>query len=506
MQERARRDRAEPWTRRTSEAIDNAIGIFSPRTAYRRKAYRFGYEAIDRHRTRKKHPAGGGTGDTHLTERSLTELREIARDMSRNNPLANGLLKIERNGIIGSGITAQARTQDDALNNELEAAWKEQMLDQPCDVTGRFNFNQFVRKAFLSYRRDGDLATLFLDDELQAVEGDQIGTPWGRPANAAKNFDVINGVAVTKKERKVIGYYIGKPNKYGYIKPADYQKYPAEAVHLVFDPDRFSQSRCEPVLTPSVNWIDLLTGYIDAEFVAAKVNACFCMFVESDYPGDMMPDPYTKGVTGSGYDSDTGQQHEKIEPGAILYGRPGEKAQGIGQTRPGSLFDPFVLRMLTLIGRPLCMPLMLITMDFSGATFMNARLAYQKVQEEWQSQQDNVVKPFVSRVWRWKLQRLLDTRAIKTQTDRARLFAHEVFCRRWPYVDPFKEAKADEQQMKNGTLSAIDICARQGEDFEGMTRKIQKVNEIRQAAGLPPLPAKSEAKGAGNGNANRRAG
>jgi len=464
---------------RTSRRIDNIIGIFSPRAAYRRKAYRFGYEILDKHRTRKKRDLTGGTGDTHLDEISLDKLREIGRELSRNNALANGLLKIERNGVIGSGPKIQARTDEKNLNAEIEAAWKETMVDAPCDITERFNFNKFVRTMYLSYRRDGDIAAIFQDDKLQAVEGEQIGTPYGK--KKPEHFDIINGVAYSKETGAVLGYYIGKPTKWGFIKPDSWKNYPAGKVHHMFDTDRFSYSRGAPVLTPSIKYIDHLSGYIDAELVAAKVNACFSMFISRKDAEP--PAPFTGGISPSGEDEDDNKL-EKMSPGIILYGGPGESATGIGQSRPGNLFDPFVMRMLTLIGRPLCMPLMLITMDFSGATFMNARLAYQKVQESWQAEQDLVVKPFVSRVWRWRLQRLIDSKQIKPGELGPQVFLHEVFCRRWPYVDPWKEAKADEQQLKNGTTTRTMVCARQGDDFVDVNTQLAEEERSRKEAGL----------------------
>lgn len=460
------------FSRRTSKRIDDFVGIFSPKAAFMRKAYRFSYDAIDKKRLRKKRKDLGGTGDTHLTKENLYELREICREMGRNNPLAKGLLKLERNGVIGSGVKIQARTGDEKLNAEIESAWSEEMLDKPCDVTGRFNFNQYLRKMYLSYRRDGDVATIFLDDALQAIEGERIGTPYGRGKDTAEYFDVTNGIAFNKQTGRVIGYYIGKPDKYGYIKTESVKKYSADIVHLMFDPDRFSQSRGEPVLTPSINWIDTLCDYCDAELVAAKVNACFSMFISQEQAD--IPDPYAKGISSTGYDEDD-KQLEKMTPGMILYGGPGEKAMGIGQTHPGTAFDPFVRRMLTFIGHPLSMPLMLITLDFQGATFMNARIAYQKVQEQWQAEQDLIVKPFVSRVWRWKLQQLIDTKQIRVITAKSSqftLFRHEIFCRRWPYIDPWRESKADEQQLINRTTTRTAICARQGDDFSDTNKQL----------------------------------
>jgi capsid protein len=249
----------------------------------------------------------------------------------------------------------------------------------------------------------------------------------------------------------------------------------------MFNPRRVTQSRGKPALTSAIDFVDKVTGYVDAELVAAKVNACFSMFVSTE--ANMMPEPYTGGVSTTGEDDD-GNQLEKMEPGSILYGRPGESATGIGQTRPGTLFDPFVRRMLTFIGRPICMPLMLITLDFAGATFMNARIAYQKVQEAWEREQDWVIKPFCSRAWRWKVAGLIAGGRIKTSNPN--VLGHEVMCKRWPYVDPLKEAQADNEQLQNRTINRTLICARQGLEYDEVEEKRVEEDAALPSGGLGP--------------------
>lgn len=465
-----------------SAGIDQLVGVLSPERAYRRKMFRFAYDAVDGSRTRKKRVNLGGTGDSHLSEQTLYKLREICREMMRNNPLVNGLLKTERDGLIGSGVKIYARTADEPLNKKLETLWRQEMLDRACDVTGRFNFNQYLRTAFLSYRRDGDVGTIFADNGLQGVEGDQIGTPIGK--TSAKLFDVVNGVAVSHATKKLLGYYVGIPDKYGFINPAGYKKYTTDEMHLMFSPDRFSQSRGEPALTSSIDYIDKLCSYYDAELVAAKVNACFTMFVshKDEYGG--APEAYTGGISSSGVNED-GTRHEKMEPGTILYGDSGENATGIGQTRPGNQFVPFVQQSLTMIGRPLLMPLMLITLDFSGATFMNARIAYQECRASWQNVQDVVVKPFVSRVWRYKVNEWIKRKLITPNDD---IYKHEIVCKKWPYVDPIKESKADEMELKNRTTTRTLICARKGLDYEDVDKQLTKENAAIAEAEPTPEP------------------
>lgn len=477
---------SDSFLRRASMALDDVVAVLSPRAAMMRKSYRLGYDILDKHRSRKKRSDMGGTGDWHLSQEKLDKLREICRDLGRNNPLVKGIFRKLATKIAGTATKIQARTEDEGWNQAAEQLWKEEMVNVPCDVTGRFNIHAFLKKMYYTYCRDGDMFVIFADEGIQAVEGDQVGTPYGR--KKAEHFDVINGVAVSKKTKKVIGYYIGKPNKWGYIANESTQQYTADVVHHIFNADRFSCSRGEPILISAVDTIDKLFGYIDAELVAAKINACFPMMTTSrDSSG--MPPPFTKGVSSSGRD-EYDRPLEKIDPGMIWHGEPGEKIDAIGSTRPASAFDSFILRIMMLIGQPVNLPLMLVTSDYSGATFMNSRVAYQEARDTWQDEQELVIKPFVRRTWMLKVQQWIERKELTKRDDWA---SYEIFCKRWPYVDPWKESKADEQQLKNGTTTRTAICARQGDDFRDLTdqRAIEeRYLEDKEVVLVPPKAEK----------------
>jgi len=445
-----------------SEKLDDYAAVISPRWAYRRRAFRFGYEVLDRSRQRKKRSGISGTGDSQLTAERLARLRDICEDLARNNPLVKGILRRLATKVVGTSTKIQARTADAGWNAEAERLFKAEMVERPCDVTGRFGIQKYLKTLYQSYATAGDIFTIFTDDGLQAVEGCQVGTPYGR--KDAKNYDRINGIAVSKKTKKVIGYYVGVPNRWGYIKNEDVKMYPAGAVHHSFSPDRFSCSRGEPALVSAVDTIDKLFGYIDAELVAAKINACFPMMITTRDAEGKNP-AYTGGISSTGKDADD-RTLVKIDPGMIWEGDPGEEAKAIGAARPAQAFDNFVLRILMLIGNPVNLPLMLVTGDYSGATFMNSRVAYQEARDTWADEQELVIKPFLHRVWLWKVSQWI---ARKKLTERDDWALHEIQCKRWPYVDPYKESMADKQQLANGTTTRTDICARQGDDFRDVT-------------------------------------
>lgn len=477
-------DPENPLLRRISQRLDDYIGILSPRAAMMRRSYRFGYEILDKHRSRKKRTDTGGTGDWHLTQEKLDELREICRDLGMNNPLVKGMFRKLATKIVGTDTKVQSTTDDEGWNKAAGELWKEEMVNVPCDVTGRFNIHAYLKKMYSTYLRDGDMFTVFARDGIQAIEGDQVGTPYG--SVKAKYFDVYNGVAVSKKSKRVIGYYIGQPNKWGYVANETVQKYDAVDVHHVFNSDRFTCSRGEPALVSAVDTIDKLFGYVDAELVAAKINACFPIMVTSKGASGFPP-PFTKGVSPTGKDQ-YGRTLQKIDPGLIWEGRPGEKVEAIGSQRPAAAFDNFILRVMMLIGSPVNLPLMLMTGDFSGATFMNSRVAYAEARDTWHDEQELIIKPFVRRVYNLKLQQWIKRNDLTAREDSGR---HNIICKRWPYVDPLKESKADQQQLKNGTTNRTILNARQGQDFNDVTDQRAKEDEYLKEQGVVLVPEKA---------------
>jgi len=484
-------ERKSSFWRRFSEAVDGPVGVLSPRLARQRQAYRFAYDVLDRSRLRKKRPFGVQSGDRDLSERTLNELRQIARDLSSNNPLVKGLFRKLATNVVGTSTRIQARTADKGWNEAAEQAVKEEMVDVPCDVTGRFNFHAYLRKSYYRYGQDGDIFTVLTDEGPQAYQGECCGTPYGSKVEIDPQFyEIHNGVAFSKQRGRLIGYFIGKPNKWGYIQPGGYLKYPAEQVHHMFNPERFDHSRGEPMLTSAVLIIDQLFGYIDAELVAAKINACFPL-VAKTYDKNAMTGSMGNLNTSRGTDAKDDYQRPlvRMEPGQIWEGDPGEDLAALGAARPAQAFDPFVMRMLMFVGCPLCLPLMLTTGDFSHATFMNGRFAYNEARAFWRDEQELIVRPLIRRLWMWKIRQLIDRGELKERDDWA---AHQIYLKRWPYVDPYREAQADKINLENGTTTRTEIVARQeGLDWseEVWPERVKEEETIRDS-GVTLTPQK----------------
>jgi len=87
------------------------------------------------------------------------------------------------------------------------------------------------------------------------------------------------------------------------------------------------------------------------------------------------------------------------------------------------------------------------------------------------------------------VQQWIERKALTKRDDSGRF---DVLCKRWPYVDPWKESKADEQQLKNCTTTRTAICARQGDDFKDLTDQRAIEEKYLEEKDISLVPSKPE--------------
>jgi capsid protein len=139
------------------------------------------------------------------------------------------------------------------------------------------------------------------------------------------------------------------------------------------------------------------------------------------------------------------------------------------------------------------MPLVMVTGDFSGATFMNMRIAYQKAQDNWKGEQYESLVPLGRRTWKWHIDRNiadgnLDISWLPNPNQKYRV---DPIPRVWPYVDPEKEANANKIQLENRTTTRKEICAGEGRESDEVSAQLDKENAAIPPI-VPPAPAKTE--------------
>jgi lambda family phage portal protein len=219
---------------------------------------------------------------------------------------------------------------------------------------------------------------------------------------------------------------------------------------------------------------------MEAELVAARIAACFSIFIKSE-------SAYDKAY-GRKSDTENDKFIEELEPGMIEYLNPGEDISSFNPNRPGQQFDTFVEKTLRFIGAGLNIPYEIVLKDFSKTNFSSARAAILEAQKFFRSQQKFIAQRLCYPCWLW----LADERFLRGEIAVADYFERRLDYTKvkwippgWGYVDPEKEIAASKEAIDNNVSTLAEECAAHGRDWEEVLKQRAREEELRRKLGLP---------------------
>lgn len=462
----------------TPTITDKIAGWLNPKWGLQRLKYRAaltqGYDAVRKTRLDRDRNTAGGTGDDHLDHETLWDLREISRDLYRNNGLFRGLIKTSARKIIGP------RGYQLIADPKVKAYWSEWTKKDHCDLRGKQNFWAMMRLALRTRFVDGDF--FFWKSQigrtgkgsLAPLEGDRIFSPTGSPQN------VINGIRL-KRTGEPAGYWVADqiPRRdyidavrYGYAAEDRGRWYRADEILHFADWERTSSTRGEPIAAPIRRELDDLDSLLSSTRVAARVDALrpFAVIKEdAEYWADLAADE---------------DRIEDIEPGEVIYLNPGEDIKSVASEHPSPEFREFVRVLARLVGVPFGLPLELILLDFSEGNFSAARLALQQAQDAFEEHQQNLIDTVLDPTFEFVIQLAIENGEFGdvSEEERKNLLKHQWIPTGFPYVEPVKEVDADTRAVALRITSRRRIAARRGDDYD----EIQKELAEEEAAGAKP--------------------
>jgi len=504
---------------RVTAGIDNVISFFSPKAGFKRRMYReainvsqkFGaYKGASRDRLRSSWIPGGGSADQDLLP-ELSDIRERSRDLNRNDAHASGITSTMTVNVIGTGIRPQSRVDkeeleiDDKVTEEFqrkaERVWKRWI--PYADAGERMDFYEIQQLVDRQILENGEaiIVPLRLKDKgrpyplaLQLIESDRLNTPPDKKSDRS----IRSGVRIGENGEP-ISYFIQKTHpgdiSHRSIEQArQYLEIQAKGemgrkniFHLYYVL-RSGQTRGVPFFAPVLTYFKDLAEYAEAELVAARIAACFSLFITSEASMDV--------AVNSAYEKNqSGQMVESLEPGMIKHLMPGESITSFNPQRPSATFEPFVDRILRAISAALGLPYELVAKDFSKTNYSSARAAllearrYFKVRQEWLAQK--LCQP----VW----EMLLEEAYLKGELEVENFYGNRLGWVRarwiapgWSWVDPLKEVKASREAIAGNISSLADEVAGQGKDWEEILEQRAREEQKRKELDLPEMAAGSK--------------
>ena len=241
--------------------------------------------------------------------------------------------------------------------------------------------------------------------------------------------------------------------------------YPANQIVHAFIPDEFGQSQGEPWLTPVIPRIRQLHGYEEAELIAARAHASKLGFFEETWESG--------GYEGEGTD-EIGNIRMDGSPGSFERLPPGVTANLIDPTHPNANYPDFRKGMLRGVASGIITNYNILAEDLEGVSYSSIRQGTLSERDAWKMCQrwyiDTVKKPIFSDWLEWVL---MTGKIGYSMSDFERLNRPEFQGRRWSWVDPLKDAKAEEVKLQNGLTSHQRIARAAGDDLEEIHDEIE---------------------------------
>lgn len=446
--------------------IDKVIGWVSPQRAYERQAYRDAlrqYDAASMDRLSSDWQPAYGTAE-QLATGSRDIIRGRARAAEMNSDLAESAVIALLRNVIGAGIIPQAkvRNRNGKLNNDLnkkiEKAWAKWAEPENADIRGISNFYELQEMALRRMVYDGEILVnktsqgSYLPLSIQLIEAENIGAV---SITNGKN-NIINGVEVTEHGRPV-AYHISQTDPMG-LRSFDTVRLTTDQAFLLFKPKRPSQIRGISLLALVLRRIHDIDEYMDADLIAARVAACFSVFVTSQNSArqtSMLP-----------RDS-KGRPNITMAPGMVRHLSPGESIEFADPKRNAGTASEYSATQTRRVASGLGMSADIVARNISG-NFSAARQNLLEDQKTFRQVQKFVITHFCMPIWKAFIDALYLAGELPSDYLGNKDKYQEVawLAPGWSWIDPVKEVNANKEAIKSGLTTLEDVCASSGRDWE----------------------------------------
>ena len=433
---------------------------------------------------------------------ALPIMRARARALAANNEHGRRFLSMVATNVVGRrNPKLQVRAfdrpgkLDKAANDTIEVHWER--WGRRADITGRHkSLYSLMRTTIKAVARDGEALVRVVRNRrlsygmgLQLLEADRLDD--ARNVRLDNGNSIRQGVEVDSALRPV-AYWIktAHPGESYGTQAASVERVPAgEIIHL-FLPERAEQVRGITWLHAIIVRASIIHSFEEAAVVAAQIGASKVAALEraDDAPdaGSGMADSMSGGIP-----------QMKVEAGEMFELPPGYKLNSWNPEYPHANFEPFLKACLRGLAAGLDVAAHNLTGDMTDVNYSSARIAELSEREIWMTLQDWFIESFVLPMYEdWLAMALLsgaitfDGSGKALPADKLQKFlnASRFQGRRWSWVDPSKEASANETLLANGLTSRTRITAEQGEEFDDILDELAQEKSQMETAGLPTSP------------------
>lgn len=424
---------------------------------------------------------------TEASER--TTITDRAEDLVASDPHAASVVDSMAVNIVGTGLVPQSNpherilgwTEEQSKEFKMQAEYCFDLWarKEECDTRGRLPFwakqylsmySMLVKGEFLHIPTMIDEPGRSFSLALDTVAPARLFTPSDMTGNA----NLRDGVQLGERGNPLF-YWFANPSSRQFhnnrLASDEFQAVPFRVGHRPgvlhgFVAKDEEQVRGHSILRPAMKFFRDLTDCLDFELVGAIIQASFPIFIETQNPSEMLG----RGLDGQALSTnDSGQTYSEVNPGQVLYGKPGQSAKVLEGNRPGTTFDSFVERMLRAVGASVGMPYEVIAKDFSKTNYSSARAALLEAWRLFCFYQRWLVGGFCQPCWDMVIEEawLRGMLTLPKGTPDFYLVRHALTRCNWippkkGHIDPLKEVNAQVKALDADITTLADVILEQG--------------------------------------------
>lgn len=381
---------------------------------------------------------------------------EYARQYVESWPIVAGLIQTLTDNIVGSGYRLSVMTKDASWNNELEAYWDE--TKDSLDIRGLRTWGQLQRLWYTRKTVDGDVGIYLYPSTdqffLQTIEAERI---------RQRKYDYLDQGLKIDEFGRIKSVFVGPRPK----DQMDWEKILKEGreidakdfiFYAHFSGDRADQIRGTSALLQNFNLFRDIAEIMQAVVQKIKNEAFIALVftLEQSAGGSFFGSQIENTRTA---EDGKKRKHVKLVPGMNLTPAPGEKVDLLGMKTPNDQLMPFIRFLLRYSGTAFGLPLEMLLMDVSETNFSGGRVILELAKKRFRVEQDSLCK-VSSRAAKAAIDFAIANKKLKPP----KALSEKYFTHRWgrpvaPYLDPYKEATANELNLKNKLTSPQLILA-----------------------------------------------
>lgn len=471
--------------------IDRSIDYFAPGWAAARAAARAMKDGIENATAlydgaaRSWRTAGrriSSTSANSETVMSLQRLRDVSRDLRRNNALATNAITVIDSHIVGAGIIPTIEVSGKRLKSNIQRLIKLHLETTAIDTEGRNTLyglqslivNTVVESGealVVRYRPKAELR-LAVPLQVRVLEPDYLNNMMNGPA--ANGNVIFDGIECDATGRRV-AYHLFDEHPGGGLtwRLPRSTRVPAADVLHIYRQDRPGQMRGVPWVAPVIMTLWDLHDYEDAELVRQKIAACFAVFLKGATPETNLASQVGNEKTRAGTVID------KLEPGLIQKLPQGVEAMfATPPTVQG--YPDFIRSKGHKIAAGYGVPYELISTDNSDVSFISGRLGliqFHKNVDRWRWHM--LIPHACDGIMNW----FLEAAGIALGTSLAGVAVKHTPPRR-EMIEPAREIPAMRDAIRSGLSSLSEELRTLGHDPDVILAEIDADNKKIDVLGI----------------------